>query len=125
MGPSNRPQGTEVGELCQSGISGKCFAERFLCLIQQKGVLEKYFPAGSSDAPLGMEALFTSNIPAGSGVSSSAALIVASTLAFIVVNGKASSVTKGDLVGMSILNEKKVGVHSGGFVLKSGHTITA
>jgi galactokinase len=67
-----------------------------------------------------MEALFTSNIPAGSGVSSSAALIVASTLAFLVVNGKLSSVSKGDLVGMSILNEKKVGVHSGGFVFELG-----
>lgn len=78
------------------------------------GVLEKFFPTGSNDAPLGMQAMFTSNIPAGSGVSSSAALIVASTLAFLVVNGKLASVTKGDLVGMSILNEKKVGVHSGG-----------
>lgn len=67
---------------------------------------------------MGMEALFTSSIPAGSGVSSSAALIVASTLAFLVVNGKLSSVTKGDLIGMSILNEKKVGVHSGGYANK-------
>lgn len=58
--------------------------------------------------------LVTSTVPAGSGVSSSAALIVASTLAFLVINGKLSSVTKGDLVEMSVGNEKKVGVHSGG-----------
>lgn len=58
-----------------------------------------------------MDALFTSTIPAGSGVSSSAALIVASTLAFLVINEKLSSVTKGDLVSMSVGNEKKVGVN--------------
>jgi galactokinase len=108
-----------VGELCQSGIPGERIIDTFHELTGCKGVLEKYFPAGSSDTPVGMEALFTSNIPAGSGVSSSAALIVASTLAFLVVNGKLSSVTKGDLIGMSILNEKKVGVHSGGFVFQS------
>lgn len=65
-----------------------------------------------------MDALFTSTIPAGSGVSSSAALIVASTLAFLVVNDKLSSISKGDLVGMSVGNEKKVGVNSGGWVSK-------
>ncbi|PVF95540.1 Galactokinase [Serendipita vermifera] len=78
------------------------------------GVLERFFPQGSHEQPIGMEALFTSTIPAGSGVSSSAALIVASTLAFLVVNNKLSTVTKGDLVGLSVGNEKKVGVNSGG-----------
>lgn len=58
-----------------------------------------------------MNALFTSTIPAASGVSSSAALIVASTLAFLVVNDKLSSITKGDLIGMSVGNEKKVGTN--------------
>jgi galactokinase len=61
-----------------------------------------------------MDALFTSTIPPGCGVSSSAALIVATTLAFLVVNDKISSVSKGDLVGMSVGNEKRVGVNSGG-----------
>ena len=108
-----------MGELCQSGIPGEHNIDTIHNLTECQGVLEKYFPAGVSDAPVGMEALVTSNIPAGSGVSSSAALIVASTLAFLVVNGKLSSVTKGDLIGMSIQNEKKVGVHSGGFVFQS------
>jgi galactokinase len=58
-----------------------------------------------------MNALFTSTIPVASGVSSSAALIVASTLAFLVVNDKLSSITKGDLIGMSVGNEKKVGTN--------------
>jgi galactokinase len=58
-----------------------------------------------------MNALFTSTIPAASGVSSSAALIVSSTLAFLVVNDKLSSVTKGDLIDMTVGNEKKVGTN--------------
>ena len=58
-----------------------------------------------------MDSLIASTIPAASGVSSSAALIVASTLAFLVVNNKLSSITKGDLVGMSVGNEKKVGTN--------------
>ncbi|KAG8812554.1 galactokinase [Serendipita sp. 399] len=77
------------------------------------GVLDRFFKQ-SSERPVGMEALFSSTIPAGSGVSSSAALIVASTLAFLVVNDKLSAITKGDLIGMSVGNEKRVGVNSGG-----------
>jgi galactokinase len=83
-------------------------------LIEIQGVLERFFPQGSVEQPIGIEALFTSTIPAGSGVSSSAALIVASTLAFLVVNHKLSTINKGDLVSMSVGNEKRVGVNSGG-----------
>ena len=51
----------------------------------------------------------TGSVPAGSGLSSSAAMVVASTLAFLAVNNKLDAVTKGKLVEMSMENEKRVG----------------
>lgn len=78
------------------------------------GVLERFFSKDTKADPVGLQALFDSTVPAGSGVSSSAALIVASTLAFLVANDKLSSITKFDLVQMSVGNEKRVGVNSGG-----------
>ena len=45
---------------------------------------------------------------------SSAAMVVASTLAFLTVNGKLDGMTKGQLVEMAMENEKRVGVNSGG-----------
>lgn len=66
----------------------------------------------------------TGSVPAGSGLSSSAAMVVASTLAFMAVNGKlndtdtsAQGMSKGKLVQMAMENEKRVGVNSGGSVL--------
>ena len=44
----------------------------------------------------------------------SAAMVVASTLAFLTVNGKLDGMTKGQLVEMAMENEKRVGVNSGG-----------
>ena len=44
----------------------------------------------------------------------SAAMVVASTLAFLTVNNKLDGVTKGSLVEMAMENEKRVGVNSGG-----------
>ncbi|KAL0953236.1 hypothetical protein HGRIS_004489 [Hohenbuehelia grisea] len=92
------------------------------------GVLERYFaPANtgiartdSSEHPIPADILVTGTVPAGSGLSSSAAMVVASTLAFLAINGKLDGVTedalltKGELVRMSMLNEKRVGVNSGG-----------
>ena len=51
----------------------------------------------------------TGSVPAGSGLSSSAAMVVASTLAFLAVNNKLDTVTKGKLVEISMENEKRVG----------------
>ncbi|KAG6856269.1 hypothetical protein H0H87_005954 [Tephrocybe sp. NHM501043] len=85
------------------------------------GVLNHYFSAEDSlESPIPVDLLFTGSVPAGSGLSSSAAMVVASTLAFLAVNAKlddhatSAHLTKGDLVRMSMENEKRVGVNSGG-----------
>ncbi|GLB40690.1 putative galactokinase galactose-binding signature [Lyophyllum shimeji] len=86
------------------------------------GVLDHYFKSDVSNAnatsPIPVDLLVTGSVPAGSGLSSSAAMVVASTLAFLAVNGKlddqSNSLTKGELVKMSMENEKRVGVNSGG-----------
>lgn len=61
--------------------------------------------------------LVSGTVPAGSGLSSSAALVVASTLAFLAVNNKLGDVTKRTLVEMAVENEKRVGVNSGGYAI--------
>ncbi|CAK5268211.1 unnamed protein product [Mycena citricolor] len=77
------------------------------------GVLDEHFK-GSAVHPLPVDLLVTGSVPAGSGLSSSAAMVVASTLTFLAINDKLSGTTKGDLVKMSMENEKRVGVNSGG-----------
>lgn len=74
--------------------------------------------------PVNTDILVTGTVPAGSGLSSSAAMVVASTLAFLAVNEKLDApsasgprrITKGELVAMAVENEKRVGVNSGGCV---------
>lgn len=44
--------------------------------------------SGENDVPVPVNLLVTGSVPAGSGLSSSAAMVVASTLAFLAVNGK-------------------------------------
>ncbi|KAJ7153677.1 ribosomal protein S5 domain 2-type protein [Mycena filopes] len=80
------------------------------------GVLEEHF-TGAMEYPIPVDLLVTGSVPATSGLSSSAAMVVASTLAFLAVIGKlegAEKVEKGTLVKMSMENEKRVGVNSGG-----------
>ncbi|KAK7472515.1 galactokinase [Stygiomarasmius scandens] len=84
------------------------------------GVLNNYFTG--QDLPVPVDILVTGTVPAGSGLSSSAAMVVASTLMFLAVNDKLDSnfkgtgnqITKGQLVEMAVMNEKRVGVNSGG-----------
>lgn len=45
---------------------------------------------------------------------SSAAMVVASTLAFLALNGLHDKVDSGGLVEMAVKNERVVGVNSGG-----------
>lgn len=79
------------------------------------GVLDRFFhPSTTDERPAPVDLLVTGCVPAGSGLSSSAAMVVASTLAFLAVNNKISGLTKGQLVEMSMENETRVGVNSGG-----------
>ncbi|TFK82427.1 galactokinase gal [Polyporus arcularius HHB13444] len=80
------------------------------------GVLNRFFSAasGTQEHPVPVDLLFTGSVPSGSGLSSSAAMVVASTLAFLTVNNKLEGVSKGQLVEMAMENEKRVGVNSGG-----------
>ena len=76
------------------------------------GVLERFFTTNGAK-PTPVDILVTGSIPAGSGLSSSAAMVVASTLAFLAINNKLEGVTKGALVEMCIVNERRVGVSNG------------
>ena len=78
-----------------------------------QGVLNNFFREGTSD-PIPVDMLVSGTVPAGSGLSSSAAMVVASTLGFLAVNNKLDGITKGKLVEIAVANEKRVGVNSGG-----------
>ncbi|KAL0568213.1 galactokinase [Marasmius crinis-equi] len=88
------------------------------------GVLNNYFNGDPSTLPVPVDLLVTGAVPAGSGLSSSAAMVVASTLTFLAVNGKldanltatddSKKISKGELVEMAVANEYRVGVNSGG-----------
>ncbi|KAH8113709.1 galactokinase gal [Phellopilus nigrolimitatus] len=75
------------------------------------GVLDKFFKA-NDELPRDLDLLVTGSVPAGSGLSSSAAMVVASTLSFLAVNDKLDGITKGDLVEMAVENETRVGMSS-------------
>jgi galactokinase len=82
------------------------------------GVLNHFFsPSSISPVPVPVDILVTGNVPPGSGLSSSAAMVVSSTLAFLAVNGifdGEKAPTKGELVNIAVENERRVGVNSGG-----------
>ena len=71
----------------------------------------------SCSYPVPADLLVSGTVPAASGLSSSAAMVVASTLAFLAVNNKLKGVTKHMLVEMAMENEKRVGVNSGGYAI--------
>ena len=60
-----------------------------------------------------MSILVDGNVPAGGGLSSSAAFVCASALAVLRANGQ-SSIIKKQLVELAIVSERSVGVNSGG-----------
>ena len=70
--------------------------------------MNAFFP-GDNDVPKGLDLLVTGSVPAGAGLSSSASMVVASTLSFLAVNDKLKGVSKGDLVSMCMENERRVG----------------
>ncbi len=61
----------------------------------------------------GMEVLVDGTVPAGGGLSSSAAFVCASALATLIANGL-DKVPKKQLVELAIVSERSVGVNSGG-----------
>ena len=63
--------------------------------------------------PIGMKVLVDGSVPAGGGLSSSAAFVCASALAALRANGQ-KNVSKKDLVELAIVSERAVGVNSGG-----------
>ena len=75
--------------------------------------MNDFFGEGTDD-PTPVDMLVSGTVPAGSGLSSSAAMVVASTLSFLAVNNKLDDITKGKLVEIAVANENRVGVNSGG-----------
>ncbi|KAI4214392.1 MAG: hypothetical protein LQ351_003145 [Letrouitia transgressa] len=64
-------------------------------------------------SPCSMKVLVDGNVPAGGGLSSSAAFVCASALAVLRANGQ-KNVPKKELVELAIVSERAVGVNSGG-----------
>lgn len=103
-------------------------------LVTEKGDVEldasahewsNYFKAGIKGAyhflrekkpthtPVGMKVVVDGTVPAGGGLSSSAAFVCASALAALRANGE-EDISKKDLVELAIVSERSVGVNSGG-----------
>ena len=86
---------------------------------------------GPDSSPIPVDLLVTGTVPAGSGLSSSAAMVVSSTLAFLAANGiledPSIAPTKGTLVQMAVENEKRVGAWASSIpfdiILTSNNTI--
>ncbi|KAK4227168.1 ribosomal protein S5 domain 2-type protein [Podospora fimiseda] len=68
---------------------------------------------GSDFRPKCMSILMDGSVPAGGGLSSSAAFVTASALAVLVANGE-KSIDKTELTELAIVSERAVGVNSGG-----------
>lgn len=68
---------------------------------------------GADFKPKSMQVLMDGTVPAGGGLSSSAAFVSASALAVMVANGE-KDVDKKDLTEVAIVSERAVGVNSGG-----------
>lgn len=79
-----------------------------------RGVLELLREKrGAGFRPVNMDLLVDGTVPVGGGLSSSAAVVSASSLAVMVANGKVG-VDKKELTELAIVNERAVGVNSGG-----------
>ena len=79
-----------------------------------KGALEFLrLKHGEGFRPKSMNVLMDGAVPAGGGLSSSAAFVTASALAVMVANGE-SGVDKTQLTELAIVSERSVGVNSGG-----------
>jgi galactokinase len=79
------------------------------------GVLNHFFQ--KDEVPQSCNILVHGIIPAGSGLSSSAAMVVASSISFLLMNSKLEEMNKGSLVELAMENERRVGVNSGGYAI--------
>lgn len=68
---------------------------------------------GANFKPKSMNVLMDGTVPAGGGLSSSAAFVSAAALAVMVANGE-SDIDKTELTELAIVSERAVGVNSGG-----------
>lgn len=68
---------------------------------------------GASFRSVGLDILMDGSVPAGGGLSSSAAFVCAASLATVRANG-VGSVDKTELCELAIVSERAVGVNSGG-----------
>lgn len=68
---------------------------------------------GTNFQSVGLDVLMDGSVPAGSGLSSSAAFVCASSLASVKANG-IDKVDKTELTELAIVSERAVGVNSGG-----------
>jgi galactokinase len=68
---------------------------------------------GAGFKPKSMKVLMDGTVPAGGGLSSSAAFVSASALAVMAANGE-QTVDKTELTELAIVSERAVGVNSGG-----------
>lgn len=73
---------------------------------------------GQDFKPKSMQILMDGTVPAGGGLSSSAAFVTASALAVMAANGE-QTVDKKELTELAIVSERAVGVNSGGYVFAS------
>lgn len=79
-----------------------------------RGVLELLRKKhGEGFKPCSMKLLMDGTVPVGGGLSSSAAVVSASSLAIMLANGE-EAVDKTELTELAIVNERAVGVNSGG-----------
>ena len=78
-----------------------------------RGAVELLQKGSKGFSPCGMDVLVDGTVPAGGGLSSSAAFVCASALATLRANG-INQVPKKELVERAIVSERSVGVNSGG-----------
>ncbi|KAF2085031.1 galactokinase-like protein [Saccharata proteae CBS 121410] len=76
-------------------------------------LLEQKRAAKAGFVSVGMDIMMDGTVPAGGGLSSSAAFVCASALAVMKANGEAA-VDQKELVELAIVSERAVGVNSGG-----------
>ncbi|WRT67327.1 uncharacterized protein IL334_004297 [Kwoniella shivajii] len=69
---------------------------------------------GKGIGPNSMDIMIDGNVPPGSGLSSSAAMVVASVLTFIISNNLEKGKTKEDVINLSIASEHRMGLRTGG-----------